>query len=281
MPLDLVIRALEQADDSDVLSAPSLTAMDGKTAEIWVGERRNVPRAFSVQSTEINVRVEHRSWDSQIMGVQFKVKADIEKDNQIRLNLNPKVVDLIGYDSYQVSPTASMLAINGFSIEQSGIDGLYPILNVPAAGASKLYDLVSATIGFDPNDVTAYSQGFGNGGPIGNNPAIYSERERIAQHETEGKPLAPVVGSLPFFRVREISTEVVVTDGNTVGLGGLIYDRNETYKDKVPVLGSIPLVGRLFRSEGERSIKRNLMVFVSATQVDSNGQRKTDIASSN
>jgi general secretion pathway protein D len=61
-------------------------------------------------------------------------------------------------------------------------------------------------------------------------------------------------------------------------MGGLIYDKLETYKDKVPVLGSIPLIGRLFRSEGERSVKRNLMIFVTATQVDVNGRRSSDVA---
>jgi general secretion pathway protein D len=44
------------------------------------------------------------------------------------------------------------------------------------------------------------------------------------------------------------------------------------------VLGSIPLIGRLFRSEGERSIKRNLMIFVTATQVDVDGRRATNLA---
>ena len=96
-----------------------------------------------------------------------------------------------------------------------------------------------------------------------------------------GTPLNAVNGQLPYFRVREIKTQVDVADGSTVGLGGLIYDRLETYKDKVPVLGSIPLIGRLFRSEGERSIKRNLMIFVSACQVANDGQRKSDVAINN
>ncbi len=88
----------------------------------------------------------------------------------------------------------------------------------------------------------------------------------------------PLVGKLPYFRIREISTTVTVADGSTVGMGGLIYDKLETFRDKVPVLGSIPYLGRLFRSEGERSIKRNLMIFVTATQVDVNGQKASELA---
>jgi general secretion pathway protein D len=75
-----------------------------------------------------------------------------------------------------------------------------------------------------------------------------------------------------------MTTLVTVADGSTVGMGGLIYDKMETYKDKVPVLGSIPLIGRLFRSEGEKTIKRNLMIFVTATEVDVNGRRSADLA---
>ena len=88
----------------------------------------------------------------------------------------------------------------------------------------------------------------------------------------------PIIGTVPYFRVREISTRVTVADGSTIGMGGLIYDKLETYRDKVPVLGSLPLLGRLFRSEGERSVKRNLMIFVTATQVDVNGQKASDLA---
>lgn len=89
-----------------------------------------------------------------------------------------------------------------------------------------------------------------------------------------------LVGELPYTRVRELETRVTVADGSTVGMGGLIYDKLETFRDKVPVLGSIPLIGRLFRSEGERSQKRNLMIFVTATQVDINGRRSADMVMS-
>jgi general secretion pathway protein D len=90
-------------------------------------------------------------------------------------------------------------------------------------------------------------------------------------------PIPSQTGQLPYFRVREMTTKVTVADGSTVGMGGLIYDKIETYKDKVPVLGSIPLIGRLFRSEGEKTIKRNLMIFVTATEVDVNGRRAVDM----
>jgi len=81
-----------------------------------------------------------------------------------------------------------------------------------------------------------------------------------------------IVARLPIFRVREIETEVTIADGATLMMGGLINEKVESFEDKVPILGSIPLVGRLFRNEGERAIKRNLMMFVTAKRVEPTGR---------
>jgi general secretion pathway protein D len=58
-------------------------------------------------------------------------------------------------------------------------------------------------------------------------------------------------------------------------MGGLIKEQLETFKDSVPILGKIPLIGRLFRSEGERNTKRNLLIFVTASQVNASGYKKS------
>ena len=81
-----------------------------------------------------------------------------------------------------------------------------------------------------------------------------------------------VVASLPLFNRREVKTEVSVASGSTVGMGGMIGEKKEAFSDRVPVLGSIPLVGRLFRSEGSRVVKRNLMIFVTASKVTPSGR---------
>jgi general secretion pathway protein D len=75
----------------------------------------------------------------------------------------------------------------------------------------------------------------------------------------------------PIFSVREITTEVTVYDGATVVMGGLTRDEVKTVHDKVPILGDIPLLGRLFRSEGETRQKRNLLIFVTANLVSPGG----------
>ncbi|WP_303289118.1 type II secretion system secretin GspD [Marinobacter sp. SS5-14b] len=64
---------------------------------------------------------------------------------------------------------------------------------------------------------------------------------------------------------REIKTTVLADDGETVVLGGLIKDDYQVNKSKVPLLGDIPVLGRLFSSESETRIKRNLLVFLRPT----------------
>lgn len=61
---------------------------------------------------------------------------------------------------------------------------------------------------------------------------------------------------------REIKTTVLADDGETIVLGGLTRDDYMVNRSKVPLLGDIPYLGRLFSSESERRVKRNLLVFL-------------------
>ena len=75
----------------------------------------------------------------------------------------------------------------------------------------------------------------------------------------------------PVFSERRINTQVKIFDGNTVVLGGLIREDIQKVEDKVPILGDIPLAGRLFRSNVDQHIKRNLSIFVTAKLKDPSG----------
>ncbi|MFJ4347010.1 type II secretion system secretin GspD [Pseudomonas sp. NPDC089401] len=61
---------------------------------------------------------------------------------------------------------------------------------------------------------------------------------------------------------REIKTKVMVEDNGLVILGGLISDELSTSDQRVPLLGDIPVLGRLFRSDASKNTKQNLMVFI-------------------
>jgi len=75
----------------------------------------------------------------------------------------------------------------------------------------------------------------------------------------------------PVFTVREIRTSVTVFDGATVVMGGLTREEVRTNNDQMPILGDIPLLGRMFQSKGESRQKRNLLIFVTANRITPGG----------
>jgi general secretion pathway protein D len=98
--------------------------------------------------------------------------------------------------------------------------------------------------------------------------------------QTQAQSVGSTVGNpliqeqpLPIFRLRQVVTSAVVWDGQTIVLGGLISDNVNKTKDKVPVLGDMPLFGRLFRSEAYSTQKKNLLIFVTPTIIDPAGNR--------
>ena len=92
----------------------------------------------------------------------------------------------------------------------------------------------------------------------------------------DGEPVSVVITEnrieMPVFSVRRVQTSLYVYDGHTVSIGGLMKEAVQTVEDKVPVLGDLPLVGRLFRSEANQHIKSNLIIFVTGDIIDATGQ---------
>lgn len=103
------------------------------------------------------------------------------------------------------------------------------------------------------------------------NPNEVGASTAINQSLAGGLIMVPTV--LPHFTVRQVVSTVNVWDGQTVVLGGLLSETVTTIKDQVPVLGDLPLVGRLFRSESKTSGKKNLLIFVTPTLIDPAGNR--------
>ena len=98
--------------------------------------------------------------------------------------------------------------------------------------------------------------------------------QEVARQFRTVVPNLPVQDTpLPRFRVRQVATSAIVWDGQTVVLGGLIAENVKKVREKVPVLGDIPFLGRLFRSESADSTKKNLVIFVTPTIIDPAGNR--------
>ena len=76
----------------------------------------------------------------------------------------------------------------------------------------------------------------------------------------------------PLFSKRTLTTNIMIWDGQTVGLGGLIREDVRKVNDKIPILGDLPIIGRLFQSKVDSTTKRNLIIFLTARIVTPGGQ---------
>jgi general secretion pathway protein D len=86
---------------------------------------------------------------------------------------------------------------------------------------------------------------------------IFQEQSSVKETTAAGTTNAG-----PSTTKRSIENTVVVDDGAILVLGGLIEDRFVTTRSKVPLLGDLPLIGGLFRSESRERRRTNLMVFL-------------------
>jgi len=101
---------------------------------------------------------------------------------------------------------------------------------------------------------------------------MYDANGNVVIDPTTGMPMYSIISMRqPIFPVRSISTKIQIYNGATVIMGGMITEERITQEDKIPILGDIPFIGRLFRSRWESSRKRNLLIFVTARLVDPAG----------
>lgn len=114
-------------------------------------------------------------------------------------------------------------------------------------------------------------EGFINyGSPITTaSPAFSAAGIRIGSTQTV---ITPNVINQPIFSTRKVTTSVSIFDGQTVLIGGLIREDVQKVEDKTPLLGDIPLIGRLFRSNVDQHLKRHLVIFVSARLINPAGE---------
>lgn len=78
---------------------------------------------------------------------------------------------------------------------------------------------------------------------------------------------------MPVFSKQSLSTNVDVADGGTIVLGGLFSEQVQNVEDKTPILGSLPIVGRLFQSQARQNISTAIIFLVNVELMDPTGRR--------
>jgi len=78
---------------------------------------------------------------------------------------------------------------------------------------------------------------------------------------------------LPKFTTRNLSTNIVVQNGDTIVLGGLIKESRTNTRTKTPFLGDLPILGALFRKDSDSTTRKNLLIFVTASIMSIGGEK--------
>ena len=82
---------------------------------------------------------------------------------------------------------------------------------------------------------------------------------------------------MPIFKAVRANTSISIYDGQTVVIGGLMEQRKRNVKDKVPIMGDLPVLGKFFRSSSVRNEKRAIVIFVSVRILDPTGSPVNEI----
>ena len=222
----MVIHAIESETGTDVLSAPRVTTLSGRQAQLSVIDQQSVVTGVSVGA---GATQGGGFGGGGFGGGGFGGGGFPTQGGNTPVTLQPQVSTLPFGPSLDVIPYVSA---DGYSIEMS------------------IVPKVTEFLGYDKiDDFKAVAQ-------TGNN-------------DTRIDSTTP----LPKYRTRQIVTSCIVWDAQTVMLGGMISENIFTTKDKVPFLGDLPFVGRVFRSESRTNKKKNMIVFVTPTIIDPAGNR--------
>jgi general secretion pathway protein D len=231
----VVVRALNQKKGVDLLSAPRVTTKSGQRAVIEIIREFRYPTEFD--PPQIPQTFGGQSSGFTVLGGAGGGINPLQSQQAQSFPVTP------------TTPTAFETRNTGVTLEVEpvvGPDGYTIDLN-----------LVPQVVEFE---------GFINYG----SPIQTTSSNALGQSIVN--IITPNVINQPIFSTRKVTTSVSIFDGQTVVLGGLMREDVQKVEDKVPFLGDIPLVGRLFRSSVDQHLKRNLVIFVSARLINPAGE---------
>lgn len=150
-----------------------------------------------------------------------------------------------------------------FGMSEDGVGGIGTILQVHQAEVAQDGQHVTLALTVTVNDF----EGFINWGT----PIKSFLRTQDLSHPFVEITLSDNKILKPVFKRRMENTKITVAPGAVIVMGGLQESQRVKYEDKLPILGDLPLVGRLFRSEGEEQTRKAYLFFAKVDLVDPSG----------
>jgi len=155
-------------------------------------------------------------------------------------------------------PTLIKEDLNGDGDFLDKVEGVYEtrFVNVPQGFETRDIGIllqVTPNVGADKNTITLTLR-----------PEVSSAAPDAFEYSGEVK--------LPKFTTRNLTTNVVIKNGDTIVLGGLVKETRTKTVTKTPLLGDIPVIGGLFKKNSDSVDRTNLLIFVTASIVNRSGE---------
>ena len=231
----MVMDAINNLTGVSLLSAPSVTTQNNLKANIDIVREFPYPTSFERPQLSNNSNLVYPAPPSVITGFL------------------PPALFAVGPLSMAIPPTPREFVTQDVGVSLEVKPTTYPDQRIDL-------DITKAQVlDFD---------GFINYGV----PIVTRLSEDVPPPDEPGTVLTPSTINQPVFNLRSMVTDLQVLDGQTAVLGGLLNEDTQEINDKVPVLGDIPLFGRLFQSKVTERTKKNLIFFVTARLIRTNGK---------
>jgi len=197
-----------------------------------------------------------------------------------RLNVNLPVASPAGSLGFSVLASDVLLDLELSALESEGRGEIISTPRVITANQAEAYVLQGVEIPYES------VQGGGGGGASAINvefkeavlelratPLITPDNRIQLQLQVKQDTVGELFpngrgGFIPSIDTRELSTRILVDNGQTVVLGGIFQEERSYQEQKVPVLGDVPVLGGLFRQRGTEDLKRELLIFVTPSILD-------------
>ena len=269
--LSMILHMLSQRSDTDLLSAPKVLTKTGQPATMKVVTEFIYPESYNVQlqsssssgsnyggsQSAILAVVEPESFKMREVGVILETTPTLTDDgNIIDIVVDARVVDEPTWKNYgmKIPFTGNSSSLQNFTGIGDILTGLSEVLSTIGSG---LTDSIKQM--FAESTVNAATTAL---------DSLTSKEDGTMTYYD-----APM--EQPFFHVRQIQSNLSLAPGATIVMGGLITEQRKAMDDKIPFLGDLPFIGRLFRSHSEWTNKRNLLIFLTARLVTISGKEVT------
>lgn len=237
----MIMRGASQKKGTDIMTNPRIIMSPGRDEQVVFA---NVNEMFYPETYA----------EPQINTTRFDMGRDMSTGNG-------RYRTAYGYST--IAAPAHPDAFVRFGMTEDSVGGVGSVVQVHSASVAPDGQHVTLALTVTINEF----EGFVNWGtPINSFFMLPNQQKATKITLTENQILKPV------FKRRMENTKLTVGSGAVVVMGGLKEARTVRYEDKLPVLGDLPMVGRLFRSEGEEKVRKAFLMFVKVDVVDPTGR---------